>query len=64
MEVQRLGSIAPQAVPHRTLRPVTVQGHNLPADCLVFSMLHHIMRDPDYWPQPNRFSPQRFLGSF
>jgi len=63
MEIQRLGSIAPQAVPHRTLADVHVKGYKIPKDTFVFSMLYYIMRDPDYWQDPDIFRPDRFLDS-
>ena len=63
MEIQRLGSIAPQAVPHRTLADVQIKGYKIPKDTFVFSMLYYIMRDPDYWEKPDEFQPERFLNS-
>jgi len=63
MEIQRLGSIAPQAVPHRTLSDVQIKGYKIPKDTFVFSMLYYIMRDPDYWQSPDNFQPERFLDS-
>ena len=63
MEIQRLGSIAPMAVPHRTLKDVEVHGYQIPKDTLVFSVLYYILRDPDYWQDADMFKPQRFLDS-
>ena len=39
-----------------------VSGYVIPKDTLVFSVLYHILRDPDYWPNPNSFMPERFLS--
>jgi cytochrome P450 len=38
-------------------------GYRIPKDTLVFSVLHHIMRDPDYWSDSTVFKPERFLSS-
>ena len=64
MEIQRLGSIAPMAVPHRVLSDVNIRGYKIPKNAAIFSILYHIMRDPDYWQDPNTFNPDRFLDDF
>ena len=63
MEIQRLGSIAPMAVPHRALADISVRGYRIPRGAAIFSMLHHIMRDPDHWADPDTFNPDRFLDA-
>ena len=62
MEIQRLGSIAPMAVPHRALQDIKIDKYRIPKDTFVFSVLYHIMRDPDYWHDPEIFKPERFLN--
>jgi cytochrome P450 len=49
-------------VTRATLRPVTVAGHGLPAGCevIVSSLVAH--RDPDRFPDPTRFAPERWAG--
>ena len=29
---------------------------------MIWCILYHMMRDPDYWSDPDTFNPERFLG--
>jgi cytochrome P450 len=41
---------------------VTVSGYRLPADTKVMLTPWVTHRHPDFWPEPERFEPDRFLG--
>lgn len=34
-------------------------GHTIPKNAMVFIPLHVIHRDPEHWPEPNAFKPER-----
>ena len=60
-EVQRLACVAPQTMPHRVTRDVTLEGYDVPQDSMVFTNLLLFMNDPHYWGDPDKFRPERFL---
>ena len=76
MEVQRLACVAPQTIPHRSViyniilssniycritRDVSVEGYDVPQDCVAIANLWGFMKDPDHWEDPLMFHPERFL---
>jgi cytochrome P450 len=59
--VLRLNPVAPLI--GRTLRSaLTLKGHTLPAGLSVGISVVALHRLPDLYPDPDRFSPERFLG--
>jgi cytochrome P450 len=42
-------------------RPVSVGGHDLPAGVTVAPAIALVQRDPEQWPDPEAFRPERFL---
>ncbi|XP_006813064.1 cytochrome P450 2U1-like [Saccoglossus kowalevskii] len=60
LEIQRIGSILPFALPHRALRDTTLGGYNIPSGTAVTILLWSIHRDPNTWPDPDKFDPMRF----
>lgn len=60
-EVRRLYPFAP-VVGARAAQDITWRGHELPEGRLVLLDLHGMNHDPHLWPDPDRFSPERFVG--
>ncbi|KAK2176565.1 hypothetical protein NP493_655g00003 [Ridgeia piscesae] len=61
LEIQRLGSIAPSAVPHVTSESITFRGYDLPKNTLVRANLYQSHMDPEIWEDPVAFNPDRWL---
>ncbi|XP_078594429.1 cytochrome P450 2D6-like [Branchiostoma floridae x Branchiostoma japonicum] len=60
METMRIRTPAPLAG-HATTQEVKVQGYDIPEGTKVLMNLHSLHMDPAYWPDPDRFDPERFL---
>jgi cytochrome P450 len=60
-EVLRLRPVIP--VVGRVLqRPYTLAGHDLPAGASIGACIYLAQRDPEVYPEPEAFRPERFLG--
>jgi cytochrome P450 len=44
-------------------RPQTIGGYALPSGTLVYVSIDLTHRNPDLWPRPDRFDPERFLDA-
>ncbi|KAM9354931.1 cytochrome P450 2K1-like [Pholidichthys leucotaenia] len=60
-EIQRLSSISPMALPHKTTRDVIFQGHFIKKGTTVFPLLPSVLHDPNEWERPHSFYPAHFL---
>ncbi len=61
-EILRRRPVLPNAEPRLVKKPITVGGWDFPPDvCLIANgyLLHH---DPDVYPDPYAFRPERFVG--
>ncbi|XP_078703606.1 cytochrome P450 2U1-like [Branchiostoma floridae x Branchiostoma belcheri] len=63
LEVMRIRSVAPLAVPHATTETVKVREYEIPKGTQVIVNLYSLHVDPVYWPDPDRFDPGRFLDA-
>ncbi|KLO05947.1 cytochrome P450 [Schizopora paradoxa] len=61
MEVLRWGVPGPLGVPHRTTEEDEYQGYRIPAGTLVLSNIWGIANNPDIYPDPLEFKPERWL---
>ncbi|XP_071803788.1 cytochrome P450 2J5-like [Asterias amurensis] len=62
LELQRLGNIVPLGVPHRASRDTSYRGYTLPKDCFIISNQWALHTDPELFPEPEKFNPERFLN--
>uniref|UniRef100_A0A673CCA6 Cytochrome P450 2K1-like n=1 Tax=Sphaeramia orbicularis TaxID=375764 RepID=A0A673CCA6_9TELE len=60
-ESQRLASILPTSVPHRTSKDVTFQGYFIEKGTVVIPLLASVLHDETEWEKPHSFHPAHFL---
>ncbi|XP_012890439.1 PREDICTED: steroid 21-hydroxylase [Dipodomys ordii] len=60
-EVLRLRPVVPLALPHRTIRPSSILGYDIPKDTIIIPNLQGANLDETIWERPQEFWPDRFL---
>jgi len=60
-EVFRINPAAPLGVAHSLMENDTYKGWSIPAGSIVVANQWQMMHDERYYPEPDRFSPERFL---
>ncbi|XP_035684756.1 cytochrome P450 2C31-like isoform X1 [Branchiostoma floridae] len=63
MEIQRIRAIVPLSSPHAPNEDTTFRGYDIPAGTQVLPNLWSANMDPEFWPDPEKFDPGRFLES-
>ncbi|KAI9552867.1 hypothetical protein GHT06_020751 [Daphnia sinensis] len=61
MEVIRVSSVVPLAVPHCAVRETHLQGFTIPQGSIIAVSLNSLMIDKSIWGDPERFRPERHL---
>jgi cytochrome P450 len=61
-ETMRLTPVA-TAILRRVKAPVTLGGHRLPAGVNVSASIYGTQHRADFWPDPERFYPDRFMDA-
>ncbi|XP_028296254.1 cytochrome P450 2K1-like isoform X2 [Gouania willdenowi] len=60
-ETQRLSSITPLGLPHKTTRDVLFRGHFIRKGTTVYPLLGSVLHDETQWEKPRSFHPDHFL---
>ncbi|XP_022095754.1 cytochrome P450 2J6-like isoform X2 [Acanthaster planci] len=61
LEVQRIAVVTPLGIPHAAASDTEVLGFKVPKGSLLVSNFWALFRDPNIWPEPDKFKPDRFL---
>ncbi|KAJ7756409.1 cytochrome P450 [Mycena maculata] len=61
-ELYRWAIVAPMGIPHMFLEDVVYNGCIIPKNTTILVNAWAISQDPEIYPDPNEFRPERFLG--
>jgi cytochrome P450 len=61
-ETLRIRPLACMGIPHYTTADITYKGHNIPKNSIVAIQQYAIHYDPSLFPDPETFSPERYLN--
>jgi len=62
-ESLRIHPVVPLLVPHQSMEDCTVEEFFIPKNSMIIVNAWAIMRDPNYWTDPEKFWPERFEGN-
>ncbi|KAI6142188.1 cytochrome P450 [Pisolithus tinctorius] len=61
LETARWRPVIPHGFGHRVSKDIIWRGYLIPAGAVIYGCLWAISRDPDVFPEPDKFNPQRWL---
>jgi cytochrome P450 len=61
LEIMRMTSIAPFALPKIAIKDTLLQGYNIDKGTVVFFNIHSISYDTNFWGDPQIFRPERLI---
>ena len=62
-ETMRLHPVAPLLIPHEAMEDCTINGYHIPRKSRILINVWAIGRDPSVWHEPEKFFPERFVGT-
>jgi cytochrome P450 len=62
-EILRLRPVLPNAEPRLSKRPINIGGFDYPAGVALLASAFLVHHDPNIYPEPYAFRPERFLGN-
>lgn len=62
-EIFRLHPPAPVLVPRESMEDITIDGYDIPVKTRIFVNAWAIGRNSESWENPEKFEPERFMGS-
>ena len=63
LEALRIAAVVPLGLPHSVPFDTVFKGYLIPQDSTVITNFNSVMMDPEIWPHPEKFFPERFLSS-